>query len=87
MKSPRRETYIRKILDEWEVGRPFTAAKFADEYNVRYSHYSIPSSGFYTYFLTLEREGKLQIIHSEGNRNNKYMKLDMPKEDGNETSD
>lgn len=67
--------YVETVLDDWDIKDDFTATDFAARFNTKYSHYAIASSGFYTFFLTLEKSGKIEIIRSDTNKKNKYRKV------------
>lgn len=75
MIRPSRLTSIEKVLDKWDDKEAFYAEKFAEAYNNIYSHYAISSSGFYTFFLKLEKSGRIEIIRSGTNKKNKYRKV------------
>lgn len=78
MKSPKREVYIRKVLDTWKMEEEFTAEQFAFRYNNTYGHYSIPASGFFVYFLRFQKEGIMEIIKSEERRQHRYKRVEKP---------
>lgn len=75
MSRPTRLPSIEKVLDKWDKKEEFSAEKFAETYNNIYSHYAISSSGFYTFFLKLEKSGRIEIIRSGTNKKNKYRKI------------
>jgi len=77
MASPRIEKYIRKTLAEWDEKDMFTAEQFAYRYNKAYSYYGMPSSGFFTYFLKLEKEGVLEIFRNYSSRGHMYRKKEV----------
>lgn len=68
MNRPQRMKQIMLVLADWNPQEPFTAEKFASAYNEKYSHYAITSSGFYTYFLKLEKAGRVRIHREDGKK-------------------
>lgn len=81
--AARIEKYIKKTLDEWGEKGMFTAEQFAAKYNAKYSHYGMPSSGFFTYFLKLEKAGELEIFRNYNSRGHMYrVKEVKPDEEG-----
>lgn len=75
MSRPSIGVYVEKVLNEWKGVDEFTALEFANQFNNRYGHFSISSSGFYTFFLKLEKEGKLIILRSDNTKKNRYRKV------------
>lgn len=75
MSRPGKIKNIERVLNDWTDRGEFSAGQFANQYNNIYTNYSMSNTGFYQYFVELERKGKLKIIRSETWRNNKYQKV------------